>query len=212
MHLYRKGLIAGAMIGLCLLGGVFAIVEAGAPAEQMQATLDALVAVLEDAALRAPDRAEERRAKIQQVLSKRFAYAAMAKESLGRHWNDLTSAQQQAFIPLFSSLLEQMHTRRIERYEGKKKSVVLKGDTLHENGTASVTIEIVDPSDSSINESVEYRLQKHKDVWMVHDLLIDDGSIITNFRTQFDRLIRKESYDELVRRLERSSLHSEKAN
>jgi phospholipid transport system substrate-binding protein len=204
--------VAGVIGSILLLSGTFAIVEAGEPAEQMQQTLDALIAIFEDTALSTPGRAQERREKIQQVLSQRFAYEAMAKRSLGRHWNELTSDQQQAFIPLFSSLLEQMHTRRIERYGGKKKSVVLKGDSLKADGTATVTIEIVDPNDFTINENVDYRMQKHGDMWLVHDLIIDGGSIITNFRTQFDRVIRQESYDELVQRLKQSSLSTEKAN
>ena len=204
--------MAGAIVSIALLFSTLSVAEAGAPMEQMRQTLDAMVAIFEDTTLSRPDRARERREKIQQVLFQRFAYKAMAQRSLGRHWNALTPAQQQAFIPLFSSLLEQMHTQRIEKYGGKKKSVVLKDETLHADGTASVTTEIVDPRDPTINENVEYRLQKHADTWLVHDLLIDDGSIITNFRTQFDRVIRQESYDELVQRLKQSAISEEKAN
>jgi phospholipid transport system substrate-binding protein len=204
--------MAGAIVSLALLFGTLAVAQAGAPMEQMRQTLDALVAIFEDPALSSPDRAKERREKIQQVLSQRFAYKAMAQRSLGRHWDELTPAQQQQFVPLFSSLLEQMHTQRIEKYGGKKKSVVPKDEALHADGTASVTIEIVDPRDPTVNENVEYRLQNHQGAWLVHDLLIDDGSMITNFRTQFDRVIRQESYDELVRRLEQSSVQTDKAN
>jgi ABC-type transporter MlaC component len=89
---------------------------------------------------------------------------------------------------------------------------VPKDEALQADGTASVTIEIVDPRDPTTNENVEYRLQNHQGTWLVYDLLIDDGSIITNFRTQFDRVIRQESYDELVKRLEQSSVHTEKSN
>jgi phospholipid transport system substrate-binding protein len=203
--------MAGAIVSIALLFGTLGAAQAGSPMEQMRQTLDALVAIFEDPALSSPDRARERREKIQQVLSQRFAYAAMAQRSLGRHWKELTPAQQQQFIPLFSSLLEQMHTQRIEKYEGKKKSIVMKDETPHADGTASVTIEIVDPRDPTINEDVEYRLQDHPGTWLVHALLIVDGSMITNFRTQFDRVILQESYDELVRRLEQSSVHTEKA-
>jgi phospholipid transport system substrate-binding protein len=178
----------------------------------MRQTINDLVAIFENTSLSSPDRAQERRAQIQQVLSHRFAYEVMAQRSLGRHWNDLTPAQQQAFIPLFSSLLAQVHTQRIEKYGGKQKSIVFKDESLHADGTASVHIVIVDPRDPTVNEDVEYRLQKHQDVWMVYDLLIDGSSIITHFRTQFDQIIRQESYAELVRRLEQSPASMDKAN
>ena len=212
MQLCWKGPMARAMFGIVLVCSAMTVADAGTLTEQMRQTMNDLVAIFEDEALSRPERAQERRAKIHQVLSQRFAYGAMAQRSLGRHWDELTPAQQQAFVPLFSPLLEQMHTQRIERYGGKKKSVVFKDESLHADGTASVRIEIVDPRDTTINEDMEYRLQKHQDVWMVHDLVMDGGSMITNFRTQFDRVIRQESYDELVRRLEQSTISMEKSN
>jgi phospholipid transport system substrate-binding protein len=189
-----------------------AVAEAGAPTEQMRQTINDLVAIFENSALNSPDQAQERRAKIQHVLSQRFDYAAMAQQSLGRHWSELTPSQQQAFIPLFSSLLEQMHTQRIEKYGGKKKSIVFKDETLHADGTASVHLVIVDPGDPTINEDMGYRLQKHQDAWLVHDLQIDGSSVVTNFRTKFDKVIRQESYAELVRRLEHSPTSMNMAN
>jgi len=212
MQSRRKDQAVGGFLSIVLLFGAIAVVEAGAPTEQMRQTVNDLVAIFENPSLSSPDQAQERRAQIQQVLSHRFAYEAMAQSSLGRHWNDLTPAQQQAFIPLFSSLLAQVHTRRIEKYGGKQKSIVFKDESLHPDGTASVRLVIVDPSDSTINEDVEYRLQKHQDVWMVYDILMDGSSIITHFRTQFDQIIRQESYAELVRRLEQSPASMDKAN
>ena len=212
MPLRRKHHTAGCLLSLVLLFGTVVVATAGAPTEQMRQTVNELVAIFENPALSSPDRAPERRAQIQQVLAQRFAYEDMAQRSLGRHWNDLTAAQRQAFIPLFSSLLAQVHTRRIEKYGGQQKSVVFKDEVLHPDGTASVHLAIVDPRDSTVNEDMEYRLQKHQDVWMVHDLLLDGGSIVTNFRTQFDQIIRQESYAELVRRLEQSPASVYKAD
>jgi phospholipid transport system substrate-binding protein len=212
MQSRRKDQVVGGFLSIVLLFGALAVVEAGAPTEQMRQTIDDLVAIFENTSLSSPDRAPERRAQIQQVLSHRFAYEAMAQASLGRHWNDLTPAQQQAFIPLFSSLLAQVHTKRIEKYGGKQKSIVFKNEALHADGTASVYIVIVDPRDPTINEEVEYRLQKHQEVWLVYDILMDGSSIITHFRTQFDQIIRQESYADLVRRLEQSPTSMDKAN
>src|SRR5262244_1797572 len=186
-----KDQAVGGFLSIVLLFGAIAVVEAGAPTEQMRQTVNDLVAIFENTSLSSPDQAQERRAQIQQVLSHRFAYEAMAQSSLGRHWNDLKPAQQQAFIPLFSSLLTQVHTRRIEKYGGQRRSVVFKDEVLQPDGTASVRIDIVDPRDSTINEGVEYRLQKHQDVWKVHDMLMDGSSIIAHFRTQFDQIIRQ---------------------
>jgi len=212
MQSRRKDQAVRSFLSIVLLCGMIAVAEAGAPMEQMRQTVNDLVAIFENPALSSPDQAQERRTKIQQVLSQRFDYEAMAQRSLGRHWNDLTPAQQQAFIPLFSSLLAQVHTKRIEKYGGKQKSVVFKDESLHADGTASVRVVIVDPGDQTINEEIEYLLQKHNDTWLVYDILMDGSSIITHFRTQFDQVIRQESYADLVRRLEQSPMSMDKTN
>jgi phospholipid transport system substrate-binding protein len=212
MQSRRKDQAVRSFLSIALLCGMIAVAEADAPMEQMRQTVNDLVAIFENPALSSPDRAQERRTKIQQVLSQRFDYETMAQRSLGRHWNELTPAQQQAFIPLFSSLLAQVHTQRIEKYGGKQKSVVFKDESLHADGTASVRVVIVDPREPTINEEIEYLLQKHQDVWLVYDILMDGSSIITHFRTQFDQIIRQESYADLVRRLEQSPTSMDKAN
>ena len=212
MPLRQKAYVMGGLLSIVLLYGTLTVADAGAPTEQVRQTVHDLSAIFENTALSSPDRAPERRAKIQQVLSQRFAYEAMAQYSLGRHWNDLTPAQQKAFIPLFSSLLEQTHTKRVEKYGGQHKSVVFKDESLHPDGTASVRAVIVAPRNPMSNEDMEYRLQKHQDVWLVHDLLMDGVSIVTHFRTQCDQIIRQESYAELIRRLEHSPASLDKTN
>jgi phospholipid transport system substrate-binding protein len=212
MQSRRKDHVMGGLLSIVLLCGTLTVAEAGAPTEQMRQTFNNLLAIFENTTLSSPDRAQERRAKIQQLLSQRFAYEAMAQRSLGRHWNDLTPAQQKAFVPLFSALLEQVHTKRVEKYGGQQKSVVFKDESLHPDGMASVHVVIVDPRDPTRNEDMEYRLQKHQDVWLVHDILMDGVSVVTHFRTQFDQIIRQESYAELVRRLEQSPASLDKAN
>ena len=48
---------------------------------------------------------------------------------------------------------------------------------------------------------VESRLLKSQDRWLIYDVLIANMSLISNYRTQFDRVIRTSSYPDLVQRL-----------
>jgi phospholipid transport system substrate-binding protein len=194
------------LLSILLLSGTVALAQAGAPLEKMRQTLDSLVAIFADETLKSPEQAQARRAKIRQVLSQRFAYEAMAQQAMGRHWHNLTAAQQQEFIPLFSDLLEGEHIQRVEKYGGTAKSLVFKKETINPDRSASVNIEIVDPHSPTTNEEVEYRLQERNNDWHVHDILIEGASMVINYRAQFDKIITQESYAELVRRLKMSSI------
>ena len=195
-----KGLLCAALF----LWSTAAGADADTPIAQMRQTLNELLPILSDESLKAPGQEAERRAKIRQVLSQRFDYATMAKDALGKHWQTLSKTQQKQFIPLFSSLLEREHVKRIEQYGASQKSVSFVGETIEPDGHAVVQIEIADPRDPMTSEDVKYRLYKRGSNWYVYDILIDGGSMVTNYRTQFDRIILQESYDELVRRLQTS--------
>jgi phospholipid transport system substrate-binding protein len=198
-----KGLLCAALF-LLFLRGTVAVADVNTPLAQMRQTLHDLLPILSDESLKAPDQTAQRRAKISQVLSQRFAYAAMAQDALGEHWQTLSKTQQENFIPLFSSLLEREHVKRIEKYGGSQKSVSFVDETIEPNGQAIVQIEIADPRDPTSHEDVKYLLEKREHEWFVHDILIENSSMVRNYRTQFDKIIRQESYDELLRRLHMS--------
>ena len=46
---------------------------------------------------------------------------------------------------------------------------------------------------------------KDGDRWRVYDVLIESISLVNNYRTQFDGIIKTSSYDELVKRLKARS-------
>jgi phospholipid transport system substrate-binding protein len=198
-----KGLLCAALF-LLFLWSTVAVADVNTPLAQMRQTLHDLLPILSDESLKAPDQAVQRRTKISQVLSQRFAYAAMAQDALGEHWQALSKTQQENFIPLFSSLLEREHVKRIEKYGGSQKSVSFVDETIEPDGQAIVQIEIADPRDPTSHEDVKYLLEKQENEWFVHDILIENSSMVRNYRTQFDKIIRQESYDELLRRLQMS--------
>lgn len=205
-----KGLLCTALF-LLFLWDTVAVADTDTPSAQLRQTLNSLLAILSDERLKAPEQAAERRAKISQVLSQRFAYSAMAQEALGRHWQTLSQAQQKEFVPLFSTLLEREHVQRIEKYGGSKKSVSFIDETIKSAGKAVAHVEIADPGDPTAREDIKYRLEKRGDDWYVHDILMDDSSIVRNYRAQFDKIIRQESYDELLRRLQMSPISTKSA-
>jgi phospholipid transport system substrate-binding protein len=200
-----------AAVFLLFLWDMVAVADTDTPSAQLRQTLNSLLTILSDERLKEPEQAVERHAKISQVLSQRFAYSAMAQEALGRHWQTLSQVQQRDFVPLFSTLLEREHVERIEKYGGSEKSVSFVDETTESAGKAVVQIEIADPGDPTTDEDIKYRLEKHDDGWYVHDILIEGSSIVRNYRAQFDKIIRQESYDELLRRLQMSPVSTKPA-
>lgn len=188
------------VIGIAVLGLLTGAVSAGEPLEKIRETVEDVLSVLADETLQAPERQALRRDKLRQAVYQRFGFEEMARRSLGRHWRDLSADQRQAFVALFSDLLERSYVGKIEG-AGAGSEVTYPRETIDDEGFASVMTVITNPLGSQIE--VEYRLlQRDGDTdWEVYDIVIEGVSLINNYRTQFNNIIHRTSYDGLVKQL-----------
>ncbi len=193
-------------VGL-LLTAFVAMSQAGEPLEKIRQTVDDVFKVLRDPSLQGPERAKERRARIRQAVLQRFGFEEMARRSLGRHWRKLTPAQREEFVALFSDLLERSYIDKIESAAGDEQKVRYTKEQVDPDGYALVRSEVVG---RDLNVEIEYRLLKRNDDWEVYDVLIEGVSLVSNYRTQFNKIILEDSYDELVKKM-KLKLEQEKA-
>jgi phospholipid transport system substrate-binding protein len=193
----RKHLAVWTVLGSLLLISVTSVVEAGEPQEKIRKTINDVLDVLSNQAL--PE--QERKAKVREVVLQRFDFEEMAKRSLGRHWQKRTPEEQQEFLQLFTDLLEKSYIDKIEQSEGKE-AVNYTEETI-EDDNASVRTAIVQKRDQDID--VEYRLLKRNGDWQVYDVAIERVSLVNNYRTQFNKILLQESYEELIKKIKLKS-------
>ncbi len=187
------------LIGLGLIGLTMAAM-AGEPQDRVKDTISEVLAILQDESLQAPEQTEARRSKIRRVVQQRFGFAEMGKRALGRHWRKLKPAQRKEFIPLFSDLLERSYISKIEAAVADEEiNVLYTKEKIDEEGYALVRTEIENPRD--LNFEVDYRLLKRDGNWEAYDIVIEGVSLVNNYRTQFNKIIRQESYEDLVKKL-----------
>ena len=151
-----------------------------------------MVKVLQDPALDPT----QRRAEIRAIALEAFDVTEAARRTLGPHWPKRTPAERQEFIGLFQGLLERGYLSRIGEYGGE--SVQYVGERI-EGEYATVRALIVTQKGTQV--PVEARVLRQGDRWRMYDVLIENVSLIASYRSQFDRVIRTSSYEELVRRL-----------
>lgn len=188
------------VVGVVVVGLLAGVAGAGEPLDRIRETVTDVLAVLEDETLQSPENQKLRREKLRQAVYQRFGFEEMARRSLGRHWRDLNAEQRQEFVGLFSDLLERSYIGRIEG-TGSGSQVDYPRETIDEEGFASVLTLITNRLGSQID--VEYRLLQRDGgtPWEVYDIVIEGVSLINNYRTQFNNVIHRTSYDGLVKQL-----------
>lgn len=165
--------------------------------DQLKASMDKLIAVLKEKSLKAPDKKEERRAKIFAVLEERFDFEQMGKWALGANWKGLSQQERDEFVKTFSELIEKSYILKIERYSNEKiefKDERTKGKYYY------VYTDVIS-GDKTI--PVNYSLYPKGDQWLVYDVVIEGVSLVKNYRTQFDEIIRKEKFAGLMDKLKK---------
>ena len=175
--------------------------NAGVPTEQVRGTVDQVIAILQDPSLKAESKQKERREQLRRVIFARFDFAEMARRSLGREWRRRTPAEQQEFINLFTDLLQDSYIGTIESYSGDK---VGYNRELQEKDSAEVQTTLMTRGEA--NYSINYRLRLVDKDWKVYDVVIENISVVNNYRSQFNRVISKSSYEELVRAMKEKML------
>ncbi len=190
----RAGLVG--LFGFSLL--LLALpVFAGAPTEQTRATVDKVLSILNNQELRSPARANERRDQLRAAIKSRFDFTEMAKRSLGSQWSRRSPQEQQEFIRLFTELLENSYLDQIESYNGEK---ITYGRENVDKDYAEVMTKVVSKKGEEF--SVNYNLHSANGDWKVYDVVIENISLVNNYRSQFSRILAKSSFDELLKKLD----------
>ena len=208
MSMGYRWVVVGALLSGLLLVSSPSTAPAGEPQEKVRATVNEVLAVLQDQALQGPDNTDRRREKMRQAVFQRFGFAEMAQRALGQHWQKRTSAERKEFVELFGELLERSYINKIESYTGEQ-TVQYTKETIEKEGYASVRTAVVNKRD--LNVEVEYRLLQRDGDWQVYDVVIEGVSLINNYRTQFHNIVSQESYEALMKKLKRK-LEQERAS
>jgi phospholipid transport system substrate-binding protein len=176
--------------------------HAGLPTDQVKATVDKALVVLRDPKLKVTAKTKERREQVKQILFVRFDFTEMAKRSLGANWRRRTPQEQEEFVRLFTDVLERAYADIIESYTDEKLKIAY-GNERVDGDFADINSKIL--TGKGEEYSLNYKAHLVGGEWKVYDVIAENISLVNNYRSQFNRVIAKESYEELVRRLKDKS-------
>lgn len=145
---------------------------------------------------------EEYNAKIKrEIIQGTFDLRELCRRSLDKHWDQRSGAEQDQFVNLMSRILEKkaLFTSEQSKTRGKKYVVNYRGDSFSQGNMAISKIHIRTQDNNEVN--IQYRFRKVGSQWRIYDVVVDDASLVDNYRYQFDSIIKKYGYGELVNRM-----------
>jgi phospholipid transport system substrate-binding protein len=168
-------------------------VYAGTPLETVQANVDKVLEVLRDPRLK-PDSAKEIKIeKLRAIYNGMFDQVELSRRALARNWSRLDPDQRQEFIRLFEQVLEKAYMDKILSYTNEK--IVFYKETRLSENQVEVQTKIVT---STKEIPITYRVIMSSGSWRVYDVVVENVSLVLNYRTQFNEILAKNTPEQLL--------------
>jgi len=166
------------------------------PGQIIVKTVDSGLEVLKDPSLQNVEKISERKQKLWEILEPIFNFEEISKRALGRHWKDCTVEERKKFTKIFTEILKNVYLNKSDSYMGEK-IVYLREDL--QSSRCKVQTNFITTEEKKI--AVDFSMRKFNDTWKIYDVTIEGVSIVGNYRSQFNSILSKSSFDELLQKL-----------
>ena len=171
-------------------------VTALGPRELVKSSLSRVLTIIQSQSAKATE-AGGRRAEIRQAADDMFDFDDMSRRILAQHWTDRSPREQEAFVRLFTDLLERVYLTSIVTYP--LASITFQDESI--NGSyAKVQSRMTGGRGETL--AIEYRLFEVDGRWAVYDVAVDGVSLISSFRSQANSILRRSPFAELLRQMQ----------
>jgi phospholipid transport system substrate-binding protein len=160
--------------------------------DQVRGTVDKVIELLKNKEL---DPAK-RREMLSSLIRKRFDFTLMSQQVLATNWKKASPDEKEHFVRLFSDLLESTYMERIEAYTDEKVEYV--NEKVRENRSIVDTIIVT----KSVDVPISYKMVHRGDDWFVYDVVIEEVSLIRNYRSSYREFVMKDGIGGLLKRME----------
>ena len=168
-------------------------VWAGVPMDTVQANVNKVLDVLRDPKLKGEAAKEIKKKKLRTIYEQMFDDVELGKRTLGRNWNSLSVPQRQEFVILFRQVLEKAYIDKILAYTNEK--IVYERETMISGTQAEIQTKVITASKEI---HITYKVILKGGSWKVYDVVVENISLVLNYRTQFNDILAKNKPEELL--------------
>jgi phospholipid transport system substrate-binding protein len=139
--------------------------------------------------------------KVEAIFDEMLDYETLAKESLGEHWGTLKDPQKKEFQGVLQRLVKNAYRKNLKKtldYE-----VSFKGATKSKKGMLVKTVARNKKNEREEPVSIDYIVHKVDGKWRIYDIVTEGSSLVSNYKSQFRRVIKKNGFETLMDRMKK---------
>jgi phospholipid transport system substrate-binding protein len=144
---------------------------------------------------------EAKRSEMRKIVSGFLDFEELAHRALARHWDGLTAKQHSEFVSVLRDLIERNYIKQVHGQPNYELHFRKEAITDSES-TVNATLESSNDG-KKVTVEMEYKLLFKGNHWLVYDVITDEQSMLENYRAEFNKIITKESFDALLKRMKK---------
>lgn len=136
---------------------------------------------------------------VNDILAPHFDFEAITRQAVGQDWKKATPEQRSALTAGFREMLIRTYANALLKYSDEE---IVYDDAKPGTRTDTVVVPTVVRSPGGAPPiPIDYRMHKLGGAWKVYDVIIDNVSLIANYRSQFKTTIGRAGIDGLIKDL-----------
>jgi len=135
---------------------------------------------------------------IDTIVAPHFDFERITQGAVGQYWKKASPAQQRDLVNRFKQVLVRTYARSLLNYSGEEiRYLPLRPGS--KSNTVTVSTEVSEPGGAPI--PIDYRMYNNGSGWKVYDVVINNASLVGNYRSSFSAEIRQKGVDGLITKL-----------
>jgi phospholipid transport system substrate-binding protein len=135
---------------------------------------------------------------IDSIVAPHFDFEKITQGAVGQYWRQASPAQQRELVNGFKQVLVRTYARSLLNYSGEEiRYLPLKPGS--KRNTVTVSTEVRESGGAPV--PVDYRMYNGGSGWKVYDVVINNASLVGNYRSSFATEIRQKGLDGLITKL-----------
>ena len=150
---------------------------------------------------------DAKRSEMRKIVGGFLDFEELAHRSLARHWDGLAPKQRSEFVGVLRDLIERNYIKQVHgqpNYDLRfRKEAITSSEAI-----VDATLDTSNDG-KKVSVEMEYKLLYKGGHWLVYDVITDEQSMLENYRAEFYKIITKESFDALLKRMKKRLEKSE---
>jgi phospholipid transport system substrate-binding protein len=144
---------------------------------------------------------DAKRSELRKIVSSFLDFEELAHRALARHWDEINPKQRKEFVSVLRDLIERNYIKQVHgqpNYDLRFDKETINGSDATVEATLNTT-----NNGKKVVVAMEYKLLYKGNRWLVYDVVTDEQSMLENYRAEFNRVITKESFDALLKKMKK---------